>query len=206
MFIVRFIKNWILPLIIGTAVAITVQHYFGVGEVSGESMAPTLYNGERLIIQKESSIKRFSIVIFNAKDVDPKDTSGDDYIKRVIGLPGDRISYHANGDIDINNKTYHQPFIAKDQQTTGTLQMEGDHNYNDGFNLPDLSRSEAWPHPMTEETIPANEYFVMGDNRSVSNDSRYWGFVPKNKIIGVTTYTVLFQKIDGDWTKTQEAN
>lgn len=206
MFIIRFIKNWILPLIIGTAVAITVQHYFGVGEVSGESMSPTLYNGERLIIQKQSPIKRFDIVIFNAKDVDPKDNKGDDYIKRVIGLPGDTISYQANGDITINNKTYHQPFITKEQQTTGTLKMDGDHDYSGGFNLPSLSQSEAWPHIMAGETIPANEYFVMGDNRSVSNDSRYWGFVPKDKIIGVTTHTVLFQKIDGDWTDTKEAN
>lgn len=64
-----------------------------------------------------------------------------------------------------------------------------------GFTLQSLSQKENWPHKMSTNKIPANQYFVMGDNRAVSNDSRYWGLVPFDKIKGVTTWTTSFRSI-----------
>lgn len=192
----RFIKNWILPVLLGLAVAFSVQHYYGVANVSGESMDPTLYDTERLLINRQAKINRFDIIIFNASGIDPENTAGDDYVKRVIGLPGDTLTYNADGTLTINGHNYTQPFIQDSQSVKGTLNMNNGKNYPNGFDLKTLSNAQNWPRKMTSNVIPPNEYFVLGDNRSVSNDSRYWGLVPKDKIIGVTKYTMSFKKLN----------
>lgn len=79
-----------------------------------------------------------------------------DYIKRLIGLPGDHLEIH-EGVVYINGKKLDEPYRA------------------------------APPNPVDNYgpvTVPANEYFMMGDNRDDSYDSRYWGFVPRENIIG----------------------
>lgn len=126
--------------------------------VSGESMYPTFHNGEYLIIDEISYIlgepKRGDVVVFRY----PKDPSRF-FIKRIIGMPNERIVIK-NGEVTVFNKEnpdglkINEPYIKEEFSTTST--------------------------DITEE----NEYFVMGDNRNRSSDSRSWGILNEKLMIG----------------------
>lgn len=130
-------------------------------QVNGNSMNPTFLNKQfvltNIITLKFSKPKYGDVIVFKA----PQDPDKD-YIKRVIGIPGDTISLK-NGDIYLNGKLLDQSqFLVASVKTYGG---------------PFLAEDKAI-------TIPADSYFVMGDNRSGSSDSRAWGFVPLESVIG----------------------
>jgi signal peptidase I len=110
-----------------------------------------------LIALRTGPLKRGDIIVFVA----PPDKEKD-YIKRIIGLPGDRIKISA-GDVYLNGQKLDQTsFLSSDVKTNGGAFLgEGD-----------------------EVVVPEDNYFAMGDNRPFSSDSREWGFVPKNAVIG----------------------
>lgn len=126
--------------------------------VNGQSMEPSLINGEWLLVDKLSyyfsSPSRGDIIIFN-----PPCESDQPYIKRIIGLPGDYIEIK-DGSIFITNDA-------------------GTFKYIETTDLPCISSSykSSWE-------IPEDNYFVLGDNRPVSKDSRIFGTVPEDHIIG----------------------
>lgn len=126
--------------------------------VKGESMAPNFNTGDYLIIDeisyRFSGPDRGEVIVFKY----PKDTS-QRFIKRVVGLPGETVSVE-NG----------QVLITKDGETTIL-----DENY-----LPDDLKTIG----TISITLNSDEYFVLGDNRDYSFDSRAWGVVPKSDIIG----------------------
>jgi signal peptidase I len=126
--------------------------------VPSGSMEPTIQPGDRLIIDKISfdftSPKRGDIVVFHPTKTLQEDNFHDAFIKRVIGLPGDKVEVK-NGQVYINGSPIKENYI------------EAKPDYNWG--------------PVI---VPANSYLVLGDNRNDSFDSHYWGFVPRNKIIG----------------------
>ncbi|MEC4884762.1 MAG: signal peptidase I [Scytonema sp. PMC 1070.18] len=126
--------------------------------VPSGSMEPTIQPGDRLIVDKISydftSPQRGDIVVFNPTKTLQEDNFHDAFIKRVIGLPGDKVEV-TNGKVYINGLPIKENYI------------------------------EAKPdYKWGPKTIPANSYLVLGDNRNDSFDSHYWGFVPRNKIIG----------------------
>ncbi|MEI2583979.1 signal peptidase I [Scytonema sp. PRP1] len=126
--------------------------------VPSGSMEPTIQPGDHLIIDKISydftSPQRGDIVVFNPTKTLQEDNFHDAFIKRVIGLPGDKVEVK-NGQVYINGLPIKENYI------------EAKPDYNWG--------------PVI---VPANSYLVLGDNRNDSFDSHYWGFVPRNKIIG----------------------
>lgn len=132
--------------------------------VDGKSMAPTLADKDHLIVTKQSSIDRFDVVIFPAPD-DPTR----EYIKRVIGLPGDKIEYK-NDALYVNDKEYEEPYLDayKSELVTGDVLT------------PDFTLEEN----QGVKVVPEGQLFVLGDNRKVSHDSRQIGFIKKEKIIG----------------------
>jgi len=143
------------------AIAIVVPIRLFVAQpfiVSGSSMVPTFENGQYLIIDEISyrldSPKRNDVVVFRY----PNDTKKF-FIKRIIGLPGETVDIKGN-EVTITNTenpegfTLNQPFVKNVANN------------------------------MTHFELKDNEYFVMGDNRSASSDSRYWGAVPKNLLVG----------------------
>lgn len=145
-------------------------------------MYPNLKNNENLILLKKAKINRFSVVVFSTKGVVPN--SDTYFVKRVIGLPGDTISYDSSGNLFVNGKKKSQDFITKDQRTEGTLH-NSDFNMKN-FNLKSLSKNQDWSYKNNDSyKIPKNFYFVMGDNRRISYDSRFWGLVPRSSILGV---------------------
>lgn len=160
--IINFLKEgWdllkfaILALIIVIPIRMWIAQPF---VVSGESMFPTFHDKEYLIVDEISYIlgtaKRGDVVIFKY----PGDTSRF-FIKRVIGLPNESISVQ-HGEVIITNKEYPKGLKLTEPYVNET-------NFDGG----------------TYETGD-NEYFVMGDNRNRSSDSRFWGVLPKKLIVG----------------------
>jgi len=135
--------------------AYAVQSYF----IPTPSMTPTLLPGDRILVDKlASTIHRGDIVVFRNP---PADSGGPPtLVKRVIGLPGERIS-SVGSQVLINGKVLREPW------------------------LPPLvgQCAEASEH-ITAVTIAPDHYFVMGDCRGDSDDSRYWGTVPGSDIVG----------------------
>jgi len=126
--------------------------------IPSSSMEPTLQINDRLIIEKVSyrfqEPQRGDIVVFNPTQALQERNFKDAFIKRVIGIPGDVIKVSA-GKVYVNNQQLEEAYIAQPP------------DYNFG--------------PVT---VPPNQYLVLGDNRNNSFDSHYWGFVPKEKLIG----------------------
>src|SRR5919199_3600908 len=122
------------------------------------SMLPTLQINDRLIIDKISydfrDPTRGDIVVFSPTDALKKQNFKDAFIKRVIGLPGDKVEVK-DGLVYVNAQPLQEKYI------------EDQPNYRFG--------------PVS---VPPNEYLVLGDNRNNSYDSHYWGFVPRKNIIG----------------------
>ncbi|OXB87727.1 signal peptidase I [Geobacillus uzenensis] len=133
--------------------------------VEGKSMMPTLQSGNLLIVNKLryeiGSIHRFDIVVFHANQKK-------DYVKRVIGLPGDRIEYK-NDILYINGKQVEEPYLRPYKQTLISGKLTGD------FTLEEVTG---------EKRVPAGCIFVLGDNRLGSWDSRHFGFVKISQVVG----------------------
>lgn len=130
-------------------------------EVVGTSMYPTLANHDVVLVQHFGQIRRFNIVVINQ--------GGQTIIKRVIGLPGERLKYQSNH-LYINGKRIAEPFL----KTTKAQHAQQNFNTSD-FTLPELTKHQR---------IPKNCYFVLGDNRPVSQDSRTYGFINVKNIQG----------------------
>lgn len=149
-------------LVIAGAVFVVVYAFlFRPFQVNGESMYPNYHNGEyiltNLITLKLSEINRGDVIVFQA----PPDREKD-FIKRVIGLPNENVELK-NGTVFVNGEGLDESdYLASDVKTYG------------GTFLPDNH----------EVTVPSDSYLVLGDNRRGSSDSREWGFVSKDKIIG----------------------
>ena len=126
--------------------------------VIGPSMMPTLEDGNNLVVDKISyrfhNPERFDIIIFPIRD-----NSGNTYIKRIIGLPGETVKIDKDGVIYINDKILHESY--------GREIIENPGNALNGV------------------TLGENEYYVLGDNRNDSEDSRFSiGIVKRQEIIG----------------------
>ena len=152
--------------------------YFFLGRpftVSGASMYPTLHNGDRMVLSKVGDIHRFDVVILKAPDENVE------YIKRVIGMPGDTVEMKS-GVLYINGKKVDQPFINTEALAKQTVFM-------DDFTLESLTG---------ESKVPEGKYFVLGDNRGVSKDSRMIGFIDRSAIEGKAVFTIWpFGRIGG---------
>jgi signal peptidase I len=155
----RTFVEWVVILVLALGAALLIKTFLiQAFWIPSGSMLPTLRPGDRVLVNKISydlhPVHEGDVVVFRRP---PRDTSHDvsDLIKRVIGLPGERIEAK-NGQVYINGKMLSQPYLPPGTMTT---------------NLP-------------PQIVPKGEYFVMGDNRSDSYDSRYWGDLPGNLIVG----------------------
>lgn len=169
------VMSWVIPVVIGLLIAFLIRAFvLQPVRVDGPSMLPNLQNNERVITWKQAKIHRGSVVVFDANGVDPQVSQKTYYVKRVIGLPGDTVEAK-NGKLYVNGKLVRQSYINKYQRKEGT----------GNWTLKSISVQNSWLKNSGTIKVPAGEYFVLGDHRSVSNDSRYYGFVPKSKLLGV---------------------
>lgn len=184
------------PIVVGLTIGlIGVNFVASPVTISGDSMQPNLQNNQIVMVNKQGEIKRGEVVVFNAYGVDPNATTPDEkYIKRIIGVPGDTVS-DVNGVLRVNGKVVDQSFISENEQVATNNRV------GDWTSLAELGQSQNWQGPISGK-VPAGYYFVLGDHRSISNDSRYWGFVPKNKISG----TVWAPPFDNDATEVNKVS
>jgi signal peptidase I len=168
----RWIREGIIVVVIAVLVAVllrafVVQTFF----IPSGSMLPTLQIGDRILVNKLSydfhGVDRGDIVVFARP---PAENCGgpevNDLVKRVIGLPGETISL-AHGYVYIDRKRLSEPWLVPSEQGVTSPGPAGP--------------AYSLEHPYH---IPTNDYFVMGDNRTDSCDSRYWGPIPKSLIVG----------------------
>ena len=155
---------WDLLKIFVIALIIIVPFRMFVAEpfvVSGSSMVPNFHNGDYLIIDRLtyhfSPPKRGDVIVLKF----PKDTS-QFFIKRIIGLPGETIKL-SQGHVVIINKDHPEGSILNESYLPSQIET--------------LGRSD-------QMTLGTDEYFVLGDNRTASSDSRVWGILPANDIVG----------------------
>lgn len=130
--------------------------------VDGNSMEKTLNQGDMIVMEKFSAIHRFDVVVFQTDN-------GSVLIKRVIGLPGETVRYE-NDQLYINDKVVQEPFLEKN--------IKKDHEsvpYTTNFDSKEL---------LNQEKLPKDNYFVLGDNRRMSKDSRSFGAVKSSSILG----------------------
>ena len=153
---------WARDLLLAVVIAIIVILFlYQPVKVEGTSMMPALNDQERIFINKfiyqfnVGQIERGDMVVFWY----PNDTSKS-YIKRVIGIPGDRVEVDL-GTVVINGKRLEEAYVPRE--------------YRDETS-------------MTARVVPTDEYFVLGDHRSSSNDSRSWGLVPRRFIYGKAVF------------------
>jgi signal peptidase I len=161
-FLAELIRTALIVGILAYVIRIFVLQPF---VVEGSSMFPRFETNDFLIVDKISyhihGPERGDIIVFKY----PGDLSTN-YVKRVIGLPGDTVRI-TDGKVTVINTTHpngvtlSEPYVAAGNITT----------------VPTGS-------PSSEYTVPAGDYFVLGDNRRASSDSREWGFLPKEDLIG----------------------
>lgn len=166
-FVLDLLKTGIIVFVIAFCL-----RYFAIQPfiVDGESMLPHYVNNEYLLAEKISYIagspKRGDVIVFRY----PQNPSVS-YIKRIIGLPGDTVEIKDN-DVIITNSNHPQGTKIDEQYLgDGTLTLTTEPNF--------------------KVEVPDNKYFVMGDNRQHSSDSREWGLLPKENIIGHSWLTIL---------------
>ena len=164
----EFFLDTIETVVIAFSIFLVVYLFFmQPHQVNGQSMVPTFQSGEYLLTDKVSykvgEPQRGDIVVFHAPEAAncPKGT-GCDFIKRIIGLPGETVSLQ-NSTYFINGQPLTEPYIPVEYQT-----LPGDFFKTQGNTY----------------TLALGEYFVSGDNRPYSSDSRAWGPITKNEIVG----------------------
>ncbi len=185
-------------------------------KIPSSSMVPTLLVGDFILVNKYAYGVRLPIINKKIADVGdpergdvmvfkyPKDMS-QDYIKRVIGVPGDRITYEdkrltVNGKpvryepmddyLDDQHPVYHKQFMEYLGDTPHRiLNTEGKRTLDLG-GVENFLQRESCEYTYDRFTciVPEGHYFMMGDNRDNSADSRYWGFVPDKNIVGKAVF------------------
>ncbi|MEI6709982.1 MAG: signal peptidase I [Actinomycetota bacterium] len=157
----RLMREWVVIVLVALVASLVIRTFiFQTFYIPSGSMEPTLLIGDRIVVDKLAvdfgSINRGDIVVFKAPATE--NCGGEpvvDLVKRVIGLPGDRLSSQGNT-IYVNGKPLNEAW----------------------------SHLEPLGPAINPTTVKPNNYFVMGDNHNNSCDSRYWGTVQKSLIIG----------------------
>lgn len=166
-------KKWLsnsLQLLVMIGLVFLLRKYvFMPVEVVGTSMEPTYHDSDRLWQTSLKKAGRFDSITF------PSPRDGKNILKRVVGLPGDTIRYE-NDKLYINDKLYEEPYLDqyKSELTDGKP-------LTTDFSLETIERSPA-------KTVPEGTYFVLGDNRRIADDSRYFGFVDQDTVVGVVYF------------------
>jgi len=153
------IKDWIVSFVVALAVVLLIRTFlFTIIRVDGPSMSDTLLDNDRLFVNvldmRRNGPDRFDVVILRYPN------RRENFVKRVIGLPGDTIEVNG-GALTVNGVPYDEPYLTPERVETFSRAANN-------FTI----------------TLGEDEYFVMGDNRDNSNDSRRVGVITRDKFVG----------------------
>jgi signal peptidase I len=166
----KAVRDWIIVLVVALVVALGIRTYvLQQFYISGPSMETTLYQPNRVLVNKLSyrlhDVNRGDVVVFDRVTSNGESIQHDDLIKRVVGLPGEKISI-SKCIVYVNKVALKEPYL-------------------DGRDTEQDDLVERCRQPeMAEVVVPAKQVFVLGDNRPQSMDSRMFGSVDKNRIVG----------------------
>lgn len=167
----REIVEFVIYILILLLVFFVIRQFFFVPvQVDGPSMEPTLQDGDRLILNRRADIDHLDIVVFPAPD-----GSNSKYIKRVIGKEGDHIAYQ-EGQLYINDLAVREPYIEELKELNPHWEQ-----FLTDFSLEDVTG---------QSEVPEDHYFVLGDNRPNSKDSRSFGFISEEMIEGTANFRI----------------
>ena len=200
-----FLRGWIVPIVLASLLATSVKSAIAdCNVVPTGSMKPTIVEGDRIFVNKLaydlkvpytswrlaswSDPKRGDIVVFYS----PLD--GGRLVKRIVGLPGDTIEMKKNR-LFINQTPAQYELLSPDSKDiTLPGNLSGDFVFYEKFadlkHLLMITPHQLSPNTFGPIVVPEAHYFMMGDNRDNSADSRYFGFVDRNLIAGQATAVV----------------
>jgi|SRR5690348_15955574 len=149
------IETIVLTVLMFLVIRFAVQNF----NVEGTSMEPRLHNGELILVDKWTYLfhppQRGDVIVFVAPPI-----PSEDFVKRIIGVPGDRITIH-DTTVIVDGVTLNETYVDP------------------------INQGNIWAYKnVNNMLVPPNMYFVLGDDRIRSDDSRDWGFVPAKNIIG----------------------
>ncbi|KIL51124.1 signal peptidase I [Jeotgalibacillus campisalis] len=163
--------SWTKSILLALVVVLLCRHFlFSPVMVKGISMEPTFEDQNRVIISKISDIQAFDLIVFDSP------ISSDQHIKRVIGLPGDEIEIKEDI-LTINGIPYHEPYLEQNKEKL------------------------LFNEPLTGDfylKVPENSLFVLGDNRRKSMDSREYGVISEEAVLGEVKVRI-FPFSEMDW-------
>ena len=167
------LKSWLRAIVLAVVIAFIVRSFiFSAYTVEGQSMEPTLFNNEKMIVNKMDFIDSFEhgdIVIIEGLQEDIF------YVKRLIGLPGDTIEMKADM-LYVNGQEVNEEYVSERKEVAHT-------------------KGNLFTGNFGPITVPEHQYFVMGDNRLNSTDSRNGlGLIEEDRIVG--TSEIIFYPID----------
>ncbi|HZP27937.1 MAG TPA: signal peptidase I [Acidimicrobiia bacterium] len=172
----RVVVEWVVLIAAALVIAFLIKTFlFQAFYIPSESMVPTLNVGDRVLVNKLSydfhDVHRGDIVVFDAP---PLARSNDikDLVKRVIGLPGETVTYPGDGHLYVNGRQLKESYLAKGTET----------NQSSNPKVPPGCGTPADGQPGCK--VPAGHVFVMGDNRGESKDARFFGPIKESTIVG----------------------
>ena len=159
-------REWVVSIVTALLAVLIIRSFlFTIIRVDGSSMTDTLQHNDRLFVtvldMKLHGPDRFDVVITHYDD------TRKEYVKRVIGLPGDTLEVKS-GVLYVNGEAYDEPFLSPERIVN--------------YSLPQYDFGPI--------EVPEGSYFVMGDNRDNSRDSRRVGFLSEDKIVGKVRYII----------------
>ncbi|WP_375180224.1 signal peptidase I [Enterococcus rotai] len=169
------VKNYLKELIVAISLSVVLilvisSFFLTIVTVHGFSMIPTLREKDQVLVQKTTDFKRFDLVAF-------KSGNGNTQIRRIIGLPEEKIAY-TDDTLFVNDQPVDEKFIMDEINES---QRNGK-NYTEDFTNRTLTSAVA---------IPEGYYLVLGDNRPYATDSRHYGLIAKENVIGKVTMQLL---------------
>ena len=186
------------PFVLILGLMLPLASVFQLNKVDGHSMDPTLSDNSYLIVNKYANLNRFDVVVAKELDSEGKPYS---VVKRIIGMPGDVIEYK-NDVLYVNGNETDEPYIKQYLDAWKENRLEKEYSYDSdlqtksllslGFTTQDrdLITKELNPDPINFRVeVPLTGYFLIGDNRIVSKDSREVGAFPRENIVGKVIWT-----------------
>jgi len=157
--------EWLIAIVIATVLYFVVKTFFFISySVSGDSMYPTFTDGDKVIVNKMSTLHHGDVIVFHTG-------STQDYVKRIIGKSGDKVEYRDDV-LYVNGERTDEPYLQENRIAKTNILL------TENFKVSDLSGAGG------KSVIPEGKLLVLGDNRETSNDSRRFGLIKEQQVVG----------------------